>query len=44
MQLLQLESRPTYAGIKLLAERWQPYAGFVYFHLLLEKLQLKGLL
>lgn len=44
MQLLVLDARPTYDQIKTLAQRWQPYAGLVYFHLLLEKLQAKGML
>lgn len=43
-ELLALEARPTYDQIKLLSQRWQPYAGLVYFHLLLEKLQRKGVL
>lgn len=42
MQLMALDARPNYDQIKVLAQRWQPYAGFVYFHLLLEKLQAKG--
>lgn len=42
--LLTLEEKPTYARIKELAARWQPYAGFVYFHLLLRNLDQKGLL
>ncbi len=44
MQLMELDARPTYDQIRTLTQRWQPYAGFVYFHLLLEKLQLKGVL
>lgn len=44
MQLLALDARPTYDQIKTLVQRWQPYAGLVYFHLLLEKLQAKGVL
>lgn len=44
MQLMALDARPNYDEIKTLTQRWQPYAGLVYFHLLLEKLQLKGLL
>ncbi len=44
MELMGLEARPNYDQIQALTQRWQPYAGFVYFHLLLDKLQLKGLL
>ena len=44
MGLLELAARPNYDQIKALAQRWQPYAGLVYFHLLLEKLQEKGML
>lgn len=44
MELLELDARPNYDQIKTLSQRWQPYAGLVYFHLLLEKLQVKGLL
>lgn len=29
---------PDYAGISRVVERWQPYAGLVYFHLLLDGL------
>lgn len=43
-QLLNLSKRPDYDEIKILTEKWQPYAGLVYFHLLLEKLQDKNLL
>ncbi len=43
-QLLALEERPNYDQIKELAERWQPYAGLIYFHMLLEKLHAKGLM
>ena len=44
MELVGLDARPDYDQIKALTQPWQPYAGFVYFHLLLEKLQAKGLL
>jgi DNA-3-methyladenine glycosylase II len=43
-QLLELGKRPNYEEIKQLTAKWQPYAGLVYFHLLLEKLQKKNLL
>jgi DNA-3-methyladenine glycosylase II len=42
--LLSLDERPTYERIKELTAPWHPYAGFVYFHLLLEKLFQKGFL
>ncbi len=41
-RLLHLEEKPTYERIKTLTAPWQPYAGFVYFHLLLEKLYQQG--
>ena len=44
MELVGLDARPNYDEIQVLTQRWQPYSGFVYFHLLLEKLQVKGLL
>jgi DNA-3-methyladenine glycosylase II len=43
-QLLGLNKRPNYEEIKQLTAKWQPYAGLVYFHLLLDKLQKKNLL
>jgi len=43
-QLLRIEKRPNYEEITQLTAQWQPYAGLVYFHLLLEKLQKKNLL
>lgn len=42
--LLGMDSRPDYAGLKTLTAAWSPYAGFVYFHLLLDKLHGKGLI
>lgn len=42
-QLLALENRPVYDEIKQLKEAWEPFAGLVYFHLLLDKLHAKGL-
>ena len=44
MQLMNLQKRPDYDQIKQLTSKWQPYAGLVYFHLLLEKLQGKGVI
>lgn len=43
-RLLALDEKLTYTRIKTLTARWQPYAGFVYFHLLLRNLDQKGLL
>ena len=38
-------SRPLdYAGVRRAVERWQPYAGLVYFHLLLDGLSRAGAL
>jgi len=38
-------SRPlTYDGVRRAVERWQPYAGLVYFHLLLDGLSQAGAL
>ena len=38
-------SRPLdYAGVRRVVERWQPYAGLVYFHLLLDGLSQAGAL
>lgn len=42
-RLFHLGQRPGYDEIKELVAQWEPYQGFVYFHLLLEKLRLKGL-
>jgi DNA-3-methyladenine glycosylase II len=44
MQLLNLSKRPNYDQVYQLTKTWEPYAGFVYFHLLLEKLKAKNLL
>ena len=41
-RLFDLERRPGYDEIKALVAQWSPYQGLVYFHLLLEKLRLKG--
>lgn len=42
-QLLTLEERPNYDQIRQLTKIWDPYSGLIYFHLLLEKLHVKGL-
>lgn len=41
-RFLKLRSKPDYGKVRRVTDRWQPYAGFVYFHLLLEKLEGKG--
>lgn len=43
-QLLGLAARPGYDQLKEITAAWYPYAGFVYFHLLLAKLHAKGLI
>ena len=42
-RLFNLAHRPNYEQIRQLTSQWHPYAGVVYFHLLLEKLQTKGI-
>jgi DNA-3-methyladenine glycosylase II len=42
-RLFHLDAKPGYDEIKDLVAEWNPYQGLVYFHLLLEKLELKGL-
>lgn len=42
-RFFDLDGRPDYAEIKRLTSRWHPYEGLVYFHLLLNKLRIKGL-
>lgn len=44
MQLFDLPEKPNYEEIKQITQLWNPFAGFVYFHLLLNKLQKKNLL
>jgi DNA-3-methyladenine glycosylase II len=38
------DTKPGYDEIKELVSRWSPYPGLVYFHLLLGKLRMKGVL
>lgn len=40
--LFRLKERPDYEKIMRLTSRWKPYAGFVYFHFLLNRLEEKG--
>jgi DNA-3-methyladenine glycosylase II len=42
-KLLGLETRPAYEQLQDLTATWHPYAGLVYFHMLLNKLHAKGL-
>ena len=42
--LLGRSEQFTYARIKEITSHWHPYAGFVYFHLLLGQLERQGLL
>jgi len=39
---LNLPAKPAYDEVKKVTEPWHPYAGFVYFHLLLSGLAAKG--
>jgi DNA-3-methyladenine glycosylase II len=41
---LLVADRPTYDHIRQLTSPWHPYAGVVYFHLLLEKLRANGVI
>lgn len=43
-RLLHLEEKPPYEKVRELTSPWHPYAGFVYFHLLLDKLEKQGIL
>jgi DNA-3-methyladenine glycosylase II len=43
-RLFQLDHKPGYEEIKNLTSRWHPYEGLVYFHLLLNKLHLNGVI
>ena len=42
--LLRLKQPPDYEAVKRLREKWKPFAGFIYFHLLLDGLADRGLL
>lgn len=41
-RFFDMDTRLDYDSVKLLVARWQPYAGMVYFHLLLESLAETG--
>ena len=40
--MFHLAQKPDYNRIKELTSAWSPYQGMVYFHLLLDKLYLRG--
>lgn len=42
--LLHLKTKLDYQQILKITKKWYPYAGFIYFHLLLQKLDKKGLI
>jgi len=42
--LLHYKNKLDYQQISEITKKWYPYAGFIYFHLLLKKLNKKGLL
>lgn len=42
--LLNIKRKLDYQKISEITKKWYPYAGFIYFHLLLNKLNNKGLL
>ncbi len=42
--LLHIKTKLDYEQISKITKKWYPYAGFIYFHLLLQKLNNKGLL
>jgi DNA-3-methyladenine glycosylase II len=42
-RLFQIETRLDYDAVRQLVTRWDPYAGLVYFHLLLDSLATAGL-
>jgi DNA-3-methyladenine glycosylase II len=41
---LNLVKPPDYSGVHRTLERWRPYGGLVYFHLLLDRLEEAGFL
>ena len=43
-RLLHLAEKPTYDTIKVLTAPWHPYAGLIYFHLLLDALEKHGVI
>lgn len=43
-KFMGLSETPDYEQVKRITSRWEPYAGFVYFQFLLDKLMTKGYL
>lgn len=43
-ELLGMKTKLDYEQISNITKKWHPYAGFIYFHLLLQKLNSKGVL
>ncbi len=43
-RLFNLDQKPGYEEIKKLTSRWHPYEGLAYFHLLLNKLSMNGVI
>ncbi|KTC76541.1 DNA-3-methyladenine glycosylase family protein [Legionella brunensis] len=41
--LLQIKTKLDYRQISQITQKWYPYAGLIYFHLLLQKLKARGL-
>jgi DNA-3-methyladenine glycosylase II len=39
---LKLSGPLDYNGVRRVTAKWQPYAGFVYFHMLLNRLDAAG--
>jgi DNA-3-methyladenine glycosylase II len=40
---LNLKEPMSYEDVRRILSRWKPYAGFLYFHLLLERLARDGI-
>ncbi len=41
---LEMSERPNYQGVHQAVDRWSPYRGLIYFHLLLDSQEQRGLL
>lgn len=44
VNLLKLRKKPDFDRIKKIEKEWNPYAGLIYFHFLLEKLSKQGII
>lgn len=42
--IFKLQKKPDFEMVKEIEKKWHPYAGLVYFHFLLEKLSLNGVI